>query len=105
MNTFAAVIVTNAKKAEAQKVISALYSTPATETEDAVVSTHGDNFFGIELKKDFRTFWASSGGFLTAELTALVDSGVPYYTFLGNDLTAALTACKLTRVLPSPDEE
>ena len=98
MNIFSTVIVTNAKKAEAQEVLNELYSLPATDEEEEHVSTKGDDFFGIELKKGNSKYWASSGAFVSKELTALTNSGVSYYTSFGNDFQAALDACELIRV-------
>jgi ribosomal protein S16 len=98
MNIFSTVIVTNAKRAEAQKVLNELYSVPATDEEAEYLSNAGDDFFNIELKKGFSKYWASSGAFLSDELTALINSGVSYYTSFGNDFQAALNACELTRV-------
>lgn len=98
MNIFSTVIVTNAKKAEAQEVLNELYSLPATDEEEEYVSTKGDDFFGIELKKGTSKYWASSGAFVDDELTALINSGVAYYTSFGNDFPAALDACGLIRI-------
>ena len=98
MNIFSTVIVTNAKKAEAQEVLNELYSLPATDEEEEYVSTKGDDFFGIELKKGTSKYWASSGAFVDDELTALINSGVAYYTSFGNDFQAALDACELIRI-------
>lgn len=99
MNIFSTVIVTNAKKAEAQEVLNELYSLPATdEEEEEYVSTRGDDFFGIELKKGNSKYWASSGAFVDDELTALINNGVAYYTSFGNDFQAALDACGLIRI-------
>tara|TARA_R110000737_G_scaffold114479_2_gene147439 strand:- start:1590 stop:1898 length:309 start_codon:yes stop_codon:yes gene_type:complete len=99
MNTFATVVVTSANKAAAQKVISALYSTPATDTEDAVVSIHGTNFFDTKLKKNLKTYWASSGAFLTDELTALTNSGLTYIVYLGYNWKKALADNNLTKII------
>lgn len=44
MNIFSTVIVTNAKKAEAQEVLNELYSLPATDEEEEYVSTKGNDF-------------------------------------------------------------
>ena len=98
MNIFSTVIVTNAKKKAAQKVISDLYYVPATDEEAEHISTKGEGFFGIELKKGTSKYWASSGAFVDKELTALINSGVPYYTSFGNDFKTAIEACELTRV-------
>jgi len=98
MNIFSTVIVTNAKKAEAQEVLNELYSLPATDEEEEYVSTKGDDFFGIELKKGTSKYWASSGAFVDDELTALINSGVAYYTSFGNDFQVALDACELIRI-------
>lgn len=98
MNIFSTVIVTNAKKAEAQEVLNELYSLPATDEEEEYVSTKGNDFFGIELKKGTSKYWASSGAFVSKELTALTNSGVSYYTSFGNDFQAALEACGLIRI-------
>lgn len=98
MNIFSTVIVTNAKKAEAQEVLNELYSLPATDEEEEYVSTKGNDFFGIELKKGTSKYWASSGAFVDDELTALINSGVAYYTLFGNDFQAALDACELIRI-------
>ena len=98
MNIFSTVIVTNAKKAEAQEVINELYSLPALDGEEAYVSEAGLEFFGVELKKGTSKYWASSGAFVDKELTALMNSGVPYYTSFGNDFKTAIEACELTRV-------
>jgi ribosomal protein S16 len=98
MNIFSTVIVTNAKKAQAQEVLNELYSVPATDDQEAYVSTQGNDFFNIELNKGTSKYWASSGAFVSKELTALTNSGVSYYTSFGNDFQAALDACELTRV-------
>jgi hypothetical protein len=98
MNIFSTVIVTNAKKAQAQEVLNELYSVPATDDQEAYVSTQGHDFFNIELNKGTSKYWASSGAFVSKELTALTNSGVSYYTSFGNDFQAALDACELTRV-------
>jgi len=98
MNIFSTVIVTNAKKAEAQEVLNELYSYPALDGEEAYVSEAGLEFFGIELKKGTSKYWASSGAFQSEQLTALMNSGVPYYTSFGNDFKTAIEACELTRV-------
>lgn len=98
MNIFSTVIVTNAKRAQAQEVLNELYSVPATDDQEAYVSTQGNEFFNIELKKGTSKYWASSGAFVSKELTALTNSGVSYYTSFGNDFQAALDACGLTRV-------
>ena len=98
MNIFSTVIVTNAKKAEAQEVLNELYSYPALDGEEAYVSEAGLEFFGIELEKGTSKYWASSGAFLSSELTVLMNSGVPYYTSFGNDFKTAIEACELTRV-------
>jgi len=97
MNIFSTVIVTNAKKA-AQEVLNELYSYPALDGEEAYVSEAGLEFFGIELKKGTSKYWASSGAFVSKELTALTNSGVAYYTSFGNDFQAALDACGLIRI-------
>lgn len=98
MNIFSTVIVTNAKKKAAQKVINDLYYVPATDEEAEHISTKGEGFFGIELEKGTSKYWASSGAFLSSELTVLMNSGVPYYTSFGNDFKTAIEACELTRV-------
>jgi len=98
MNIFSTVIVTNAKKAEAQEVLNELYSLPALDGEEAYVSEAGLEFFGIELKKGTSKYWASSGAFVDKELTALINNGVAYYTSFGNDFQAALDACGLIRI-------
>jgi hypothetical protein len=98
MNIFSTVIVTNAKKAEAQEVLNKLYSVPAMDDQEAYVSTAGNDFFNIELKKGTRKYWASSGAFVSSELTALTNSGVSYYTSFGNDFQAALDTCELLRI-------
>ena len=64
MNIFSTVIVTNAKKKAAQKVINDLYYVPATDEEAEHISTKGEGFFGIELEKGTSKYWASSGAFL-----------------------------------------
>ena len=89
MNTFATVIVTNTKKLAAQDVLNALYSTPSTEDTDAVVSTAGDEFFGVELEKGVSKYWASSGAFLSDELTALINrKKQPRFTTVRNQLSS-----------------
>ena len=98
MNIFSTVIVTNAKKAEAQEVLNELYSLPATDEEAEHISTKGNEFFNIELKKGTSKYWASSGAFVDKELTALINNGVAYYTSFGNDFQAALDACGLIRI-------
>ena len=98
MNIFSTVIVTNAKKKAAQEVLNELYSYPALDGEEAYVSEAGLEFFGIELKKGTSKYWASSGAFVDKELTALINSGVPYYTSFGNDFKTAIEACELTKV-------
>ena len=98
MNIFSTVIVTNAKKAQAQEVLNELYSAPATDDQEAYVSTQGNEFFNIELKKGTSKYWASSGAFVDDELTALINNGVAYYTSFGNDFQAALDACELIRI-------
>jgi ribosomal protein S16 len=99
MNIFSTVIVTNAKKKAAQKVINDLYYVPATDDEAEHISTRGEGFFDIELKKGTSKYWASSGAFQSEQLTALMNSsGVPYYTSFGNDFKTAIEACELTRV-------
>jgi ribosomal protein S16 len=98
MNIFSTVIVTNAKKAQAQEVLNELYSVPATDDQEAYVSTQGNDFFNIELNKGTSKYWASSGAFVSKELTALTNSGVSYYTSFGNDFQAALDACGLIRI-------
>ena len=98
MNIFSTVIVTNAKKAEAQEVLNELYSYPVLDGEEAYVSEAGNEFFNIELKKGTSKYWASSGAFVSKELTALINSGVAYYTSFGNDFQAALDACGLIRI-------
>ena len=105
MNIFSTVIVTNAKKKEAQKVINDLYYAPATDDEAEHISTRGEGFFDIELKKGISKYWASSGAFHSEQLTALTNSGVPYYTLFGNDFKAAVEACELTRVYNNEEEE
>ena len=98
MNIFSTVIVTNAKKAKAQEALNDLYYVPATDDQEEYVSTKGNDFFGIELKKGTSKYWASSGAFVDDELTALMNSGVSYYTSFGNDFQAALDACGLIRI-------
>jgi ribosomal protein S16 len=98
MNIFSTVIVTNAQKAKAQKALNDLYYVPATDDQEEHVSTKGNDFFGIELKKGTSKYWASSGAFVDDELTALMNSGVSYYTSFGNDFQAALDACGLIRI-------
>jgi hypothetical protein len=104
MNTFATVIVTNTKKLAAQDVLNALYSTPSTEDTDAVVSTAGDEFFGVELEKGVSKYWASSGAFLSDELTALINSGVVHYLHIDSSFQETIDACGMTKVIV-PDEE
>ena len=99
MNIFSTVIVTNAKKKAAQKVINDLYYVPATDDEAEHISTKGEGFFGIELEKGTSKYWASSGAFLSSELTALINNVSPYYVVIGNDFQAALDACGLTKVV------
>ena len=98
MNIFSTVIVTNAKKKAAQKVINDLYYVPATDDEAEHISTKGEGFFDIELKKGTSKYWASSGAFHSEQLTALMNSGTPYYTSFGNDFKKAIEACSLTKV-------
>ena len=104
MNIFSTVIVTNAKKTAAQKVINELYSLPALDGEEAYVSEAGLEFFGIELKKGTSKYWASSGAFVSKELTALMNSGTLYYTSFGNDFKKAIEACSLTKVETAEDD-
>ena len=98
MNIFSTVIVTNAKKKAAQEVINELYSLPATDDEAEHISTKGEGFFDIELEKGTSKYWASSGAFLSSELTALINNVSPYYVVIGNDFQAALDACGLIRI-------
>jgi ribosomal protein S16 len=99
MNIFSTVIVTNAKKKAAQKVINDLYYVPATDDEAEHISTRGEGFFDIELKKGISKYWASSGAFQSEQLTALINNVSPYYVVIGNDFQAALDACGLTKVV------
>jgi ribosomal protein S16 len=101
MNIFSTVIVTNAKKKEAQKVINDLYYVPAINDEPEYISTRGEGFFDIELKKGTSKYWASSGAFHSKQLTALINSGATYYTLFGNDFQAAVDACGLIKVVIS----
>ena len=99
MNIYSTVIVTNAKKKAAQKVINDLYYVPATDDEAEHISTRGEGFFDIELKKGISKYWASSGAFHSDQLTALINNVSPYYVAIDNDFQEALDACGLTKVV------
>jgi ribosomal protein S16 len=99
MNIYSTIIVTNTKKKAAQKVINDLYYVPATDDEPEHISTRGEGFFDIELKKGISKYWASSGAFHSEQLTALINNVSPYYVAIDNEFQAALDACGLTKVV------
>lgn len=92
MNVYSTVIVSDANKAAAQQVISDLYSTEESE------STHGENYFGVELDRDGATFWASSGHLYSDEATALVDSGSLEYIHFGDSFDQAIASRNMTKI-------
>ncbi len=99
MSKRSTVIVTNANKPKAQKVISDLHSKVASEGEDAYVSEAGLGFFEIGLKKGIRKYWASSGAFHTTELSALINSGLTYNVTLGSEFSLVLEQLELSEVV------
>lgn len=98
MSKRSTVIVTNTNKPKAQKVLSDLYSTPASEEEAAYVSEVGSKFFGVELKKGLRKYWASSGTFRNGELNALINSGLTYNVNLGSEFSSVIEELELIKV-------
>jgi hypothetical protein len=99
MNTHSIVIVSNSNKQAAQDLISALY------TNEENTSTHGDNFFGIELTKDSESFWASSGSFYSTELTALVNSSLCYHVSFDSNFDTVLVELEMDRVVVEDELE
>ena len=92
MNTHSIVIVSSSNKQAAQDLISALY------TDEENTSTHGNNFFGIELTKDSESFWASSGSFYSTELTELVNSDLCYHVSFDSNFDNVIEAQGMAKV-------
>lgn len=99
MSKRSTVIVSNTNKPKAQKVLSALYSYPALDGKEAYASKAGLEFFGIKLKKGIRKYWASSGPFHDAELTALINSGFAYHINSGDKFDSVVKALSLTKII------
>ena len=99
MNTHSIVIVSSSNKQAAQDLISALY------TNEENTSTHGDNFFGIELTKDSESFWASSGSFYSTELTALVNSSLCHHVSFNSNFDTVLAELEMDKVVVEDELE
>ena len=99
MNTHSIVIVSDSNKQAAQDLISALY------TNEESTSTHGDNFFGVELTKDSDSFWASSGSFYSTELTALVNSDLCHHVSFDSNFDSAIEAQGMAKVVIEDEPE
>lgn len=99
MNTHSIVIVSGSNKQAAQDLISALY------TNEENTSTHGDNFFGIELTKDSDSFWASSGSFYSTELTALVNSDLCHHVSFDSNFDSVIEAQGMAKVVIEDEPE
>jgi hypothetical protein len=99
MNTHSIVIVSGSNKHADQDLISALY------TNEENTSTHGDNFFGIELTKDSESFWASSGSFYSTELTALVNSSLCYHVSFDSNFDTVLAELEMDKVVVEDELE
>ena len=99
MNTHSIVIVSDSNKQAAQDLISALY------TDEENTSTHGDNFFGVELTKDSDSFWASSGSFYSTELTALVNSDLCHHVSFDSNFDSVIEAQGMAKVVIEDEPE
>ena len=99
MNTHSIVIVSGSNKQAAQDLISALY------TDEENTSTHGDNFFGIELTKDSDSFWASAGSFYSTELTALVNSDLCHHVSFDSNFDSVIEAQGMAKVVIEDEPE
>jgi hypothetical protein len=99
MNTHSIVIVSGSNKQAAQDLISALY------TDEENTSTHGDNFFGIELAKGSDSFWASAGSFYSTELTALVNSGLCHHVSFDSSFDSVIEAQDMAKVVIEDEPE
>lgn len=99
MNTHSIVIVSDSNKQAAQDLISALY------TNEESTSTHGDNFFGVELTKDSDSFWASSGSFYSTELTALVNSDLCHHVSFDSNFDSVIEAQDMAKVVIEDEPE
>jgi len=93
MNTHSIVIVSDSNKQAAQDLISALY------TNEESTSTHGDNFFGVELVKGSDSFWASAGSFYSTELTALVNSALCHHVSFDSSFDSVIEAQDMAKVI------
>lgn len=99
MNTHSIVIVSGSNKQAAQDLISALY------TDEENTSTHGDNFFGIELVEGSNSFWASSGSFYSTELTALVNSDLCHHVSFDSNFDSVIEAQGMAKVVIEDEPE
>ena len=99
MNTHSIVIVSDSNKQAAQDLISALY------TNEESASTHGDNFFGVELVKGSDSFWASAGSFYSTELTALVNSALCHHVSFDSSFDSVIEAQDMAKVIIEDETE
>jgi len=99
MNTHSIVIVSDSNKQAAQDLISALY------TNEESTSTHGDNFFGVELVKDSDSFWASAGSFYSTDLTGLVNSALCHHVRFDSSFDSVIEAQDMAKVVIEDEPE